>query len=171
MDIAFQDQIVGNHCWGCSPTNESGLHIKSFWSGDESVCTWNPGGHHAAAEWRHHREHHRLPLYIPHLLALLWGGGARHRGARRGTGSNRVARASLTTPGCGSTVSGDQPPFRLASFCAENRAMQPRRLPLGSYLAKVPAYAYNGAVPRGAWVIPERHGSLGVLRTGHTLNT
>ena len=49
MDIAFQDQIVGNHCWGCSPTNESGLHIKSFWSGDESVCTWNPGGHHSAA--------------------------------------------------------------------------------------------------------------------------
>ena len=49
MDIAFQDQMVGNHCWGCSPTNASGLHIKSFWSGDESVCTWNPGGHHSAA--------------------------------------------------------------------------------------------------------------------------
>ncbi len=45
---AFQDQIVGNHCWGCSPDNEVGLQIKSFWSGDESVCTWEASAHHAA---------------------------------------------------------------------------------------------------------------------------
>ncbi len=49
MEPAFQDQLKGNHCWGCSPTNASGLHIKSFWSGDEAVCSWNPGEQHSAA--------------------------------------------------------------------------------------------------------------------------
>lgn len=39
---AFQDQIPGNHCWGCGPLNEHGLQIKSFWDGDESVCRWTP---------------------------------------------------------------------------------------------------------------------------------
>lgn len=49
MKAAFQDQTKGNHCWGCSPANDSGLHVKSFWSGDEAICSWNPGEEHSAA--------------------------------------------------------------------------------------------------------------------------
>jgi acyl-coenzyme A thioesterase PaaI-like protein len=40
--LAFQDQIPGNHCWGCGPLNEHGLQIKSYWDGEESVCRWTP---------------------------------------------------------------------------------------------------------------------------------
>ena len=45
---AFQDQITDNHCWGCGSSNERGLRIKSYWSGDESVCTWHPNEYHMA---------------------------------------------------------------------------------------------------------------------------
>lgn len=45
---AFQDLIPGNHCWGCGPLNEHGLHIKSRWAGDEAVCIWRPSPEHAA---------------------------------------------------------------------------------------------------------------------------
>jgi acyl-coenzyme A thioesterase PaaI-like protein len=46
---AFQEQINGNHCWGCGGLNEHGLKIKSYWSGDEAVCTWQPQEYHCAA--------------------------------------------------------------------------------------------------------------------------
>ena len=29
-----------NYCWSRGSLNEHGLGIKSYWSGDESVCTW-----------------------------------------------------------------------------------------------------------------------------------
>jgi len=45
---AFQDEISGNHCWGCGSANDKGLQIKSYWSGDEAVCTWQPQAHHCA---------------------------------------------------------------------------------------------------------------------------
>jgi acyl-coenzyme A thioesterase PaaI-like protein len=45
---AFQDKIPGNYCWGCGNINEHGLQIKSYWSGDEAVCTWQPKPYHAA---------------------------------------------------------------------------------------------------------------------------
>ncbi len=45
---SFQDQIAGNHCWGCGPDNEKGLRIKSHWDGEESVCIWTPGPEHTA---------------------------------------------------------------------------------------------------------------------------
>jgi acyl-coenzyme A thioesterase PaaI-like protein len=44
----FQDFIPGNHCWGCGPLNEHGLHIKSRWDGDDAVCIWRPSAEHAA---------------------------------------------------------------------------------------------------------------------------
>ena len=44
---AFQDGIGGNHCWGCG-ANEHGLQIKSYWSGDEAICTWQPQAYHVA---------------------------------------------------------------------------------------------------------------------------
>ncbi len=40
---AFQDSIPHNHCWGCGTLNEKGLHLKSAWEGDESVCRIRPG--------------------------------------------------------------------------------------------------------------------------------
>lgn len=45
---AFQDEISDNLCWGCGPTNEHGLQIKSSWDGDESVCTFRPMPQHMA---------------------------------------------------------------------------------------------------------------------------
>jgi acyl-coenzyme A thioesterase PaaI-like protein len=47
-EMAFQDAIPGNHCWGCGPLNEHGLQIKSYWNGDESICRWTPFPWHAA---------------------------------------------------------------------------------------------------------------------------
>jgi acyl-coenzyme A thioesterase PaaI-like protein len=29
-----------SYCWGCGRNNEHGLRIKSYWQGDEAVCTW-----------------------------------------------------------------------------------------------------------------------------------
>jgi acyl-coenzyme A thioesterase PaaI-like protein len=46
--LSFQEQMPGNHCWGCGQDNERGLRIKSYWSGDESVCTWQPEDYHTA---------------------------------------------------------------------------------------------------------------------------
>jgi len=39
---AIQDQIPGNHCYGCGPENPLGMQIKSHWDGDESVCVYQP---------------------------------------------------------------------------------------------------------------------------------
>lgn len=47
-EVAFQDAIPGNHCWGCGPLNEHGLQIKSRWDGDTSLCRWTPLPWHAA---------------------------------------------------------------------------------------------------------------------------
>jgi acyl-coenzyme A thioesterase PaaI-like protein len=41
---AFQDLIPDNRCYGCGPQNHSGLRIKSFWEGEESVCVYLNGG-------------------------------------------------------------------------------------------------------------------------------
>ena len=41
-DVAFQDLLPGNHCWGCGPDAKDGLRIRSFWDGPEAVCTWTP---------------------------------------------------------------------------------------------------------------------------------
>jgi acyl-coenzyme A thioesterase PaaI-like protein len=45
---AIQDAIPGNHCWGCGTLNPQGLHIKSYWDGDTTVCTFQAAPHHAA---------------------------------------------------------------------------------------------------------------------------
>jgi acyl-coenzyme A thioesterase PaaI-like protein len=47
-DWAFQDMMKGHHCFGCGVLNEKGLQIKSYWSGDESICRWLPASHHMA---------------------------------------------------------------------------------------------------------------------------
>lgn len=35
-------------CYGCGPANEKGLRIRSFDSGTDIVCEWQPSPHHAA---------------------------------------------------------------------------------------------------------------------------
>lgn len=37
---SFQDYMPGNVCFGCGKENEKGLHIQSYWDGEESVCEW-----------------------------------------------------------------------------------------------------------------------------------
>lgn len=45
---AFQDYYPDNysHCYGCGKLNAKGLHIQSFWEGDEGVCHFDPLPHH-----------------------------------------------------------------------------------------------------------------------------
>jgi acyl-coenzyme A thioesterase PaaI-like protein len=47
---AFQDHYPDDlsHCYGCGRLNERGLQIKSFWDGEETVCTFLPSPHHMA---------------------------------------------------------------------------------------------------------------------------
>ncbi len=46
---AFQDLILGNHCYGCGIENPSGLSIKSYWDGlEETVCSFSPETFHSA---------------------------------------------------------------------------------------------------------------------------
>lgn len=52
---AFQD-LVDWQCFACGRLNEHGLKIRSYWSGDETVCTWQPD-----------------PLYIGHPERLHAG--------------------------------------------------------------------------------------------------
>ena len=40
---AIQDELgIENWCYGCGPENPEGLKIKSYWDGDETVCTFLP---------------------------------------------------------------------------------------------------------------------------------
>lgn len=45
---AFQDYYPDalSHCYGCGRLNEHGLHIKSYWDGQESVCVFQPRSYH-----------------------------------------------------------------------------------------------------------------------------
>jgi len=49
-DKAFQDYYPDRWslCYGCGRLNEHGLHIKSYWDGDEAVCTFTPRPYHTA---------------------------------------------------------------------------------------------------------------------------
>ncbi|MBN7797288.1 PaaI family thioesterase [Parahaliea mediterranea] len=44
----IQDQIRGNHCFGCSPDNPHGHHIKSAWDGERAICHFAPEPWHCA---------------------------------------------------------------------------------------------------------------------------
>ncbi len=47
---AFQDYYPEPvaHCYGCGRLNERGLQIKSYWDGDEAICTFTPREYHTA---------------------------------------------------------------------------------------------------------------------------
>jgi acyl-coenzyme A thioesterase PaaI-like protein len=47
---SFQDYYPESfsHCYGCGTKNDHGLHIASFWDGDESIATFHPKEYHLA---------------------------------------------------------------------------------------------------------------------------
>ncbi len=47
---AFQDYYPDDlaQCYGCGRLNEHGLHVKSYWDGEESVSTFVPRPYHTA---------------------------------------------------------------------------------------------------------------------------
>jgi acyl-coenzyme A thioesterase PaaI-like protein len=47
---AFQDYYPDelSHCYGCGRLNPHGLHIKSYWDGDETVAVFTPKPYHVA---------------------------------------------------------------------------------------------------------------------------
>jgi acyl-coenzyme A thioesterase PaaI-like protein len=46
--LSVQDQIPDNHCWGCGADNQQGLHLKSFWDGEQADARFLPAGAFAA---------------------------------------------------------------------------------------------------------------------------
>ncbi len=50
QDKAFQDYYPDHlsHCYGCGRLNRKGLKIRSFWDGEETVCTFTPQEQHSA---------------------------------------------------------------------------------------------------------------------------
>lgn len=49
-DKSFQDYYPESlrHCYGCGAENPHGLHIRSFWDGEESVAIFHPQEYHLA---------------------------------------------------------------------------------------------------------------------------
>jgi acyl-coenzyme A thioesterase PaaI-like protein len=49
-ESSFQDHYPDDwaHCYGCGRLNQHGLHIQSYWEGDQSVCTFQPKPYHVA---------------------------------------------------------------------------------------------------------------------------
>ncbi len=47
---AFQDYYPDDlaQCYGCGRLNQHGLQIKSYWEGEDSVCTFMPRPEHSA---------------------------------------------------------------------------------------------------------------------------
>ena len=47
---SFQDFYPDNYavCYGCGRLNPLGLHVRSFWEGEESVCSFEPRAEHTA---------------------------------------------------------------------------------------------------------------------------
>jgi acyl-coenzyme A thioesterase PaaI-like protein len=46
---SLQEQIPHNHCFGCGPDNESGLRLRSYWSGQgPSIARFQPAPEHCA---------------------------------------------------------------------------------------------------------------------------
>lgn len=47
---AFQEYYPDHfsRCYACGRLNAHGLRIKSYWDGDETVCTYSPDGRYTA---------------------------------------------------------------------------------------------------------------------------
>jgi acyl-coenzyme A thioesterase PaaI-like protein len=49
-ELSFQEYYpdILAHCYGCGTLNEHGHHVRSYWAGEESVCTFTPAPYHTA---------------------------------------------------------------------------------------------------------------------------
>jgi acyl-coenzyme A thioesterase PaaI-like protein len=49
---AFQDCYPDSlsHCYGCGRLNEHGLHLKSYWDGEETIAVFRPQPYHTAIQ-------------------------------------------------------------------------------------------------------------------------
>jgi acyl-coenzyme A thioesterase PaaI-like protein len=105
---SFQDYYPDHlaHCYGCGRLNEFGLQIKSYWDGDETVCTVQPQPYHLA-----------IPGYV-------YGGFIASIIDCHGTGS--AAAAAHRTEG--SEMDTD-PPFRFVTAALHVDYLRPT--PLG----------------------------------------
>jgi acyl-coenzyme A thioesterase PaaI-like protein len=47
---SFQDYYPDSlsHCYGCGRLNEAGLHVRSYWDGEQTVCSFTPRPVHTA---------------------------------------------------------------------------------------------------------------------------
>ncbi len=47
---SFQDYYddTVSYCYGCGRLNAAGLQLKSYWDGDEAVCSYTPKPYHTA---------------------------------------------------------------------------------------------------------------------------
>jgi hypothetical protein len=50
IESAFQDSGSVTHCFGCGADNPDGLQIKSYWDGNDAVCTWTPARYHIGGD-------------------------------------------------------------------------------------------------------------------------
>jgi len=48
MDRPIQDFYVDSICFGCGRDNRDGLHVQTYWNGEEGVCHFVPKPHHTA---------------------------------------------------------------------------------------------------------------------------
>jgi acyl-coenzyme A thioesterase PaaI-like protein len=111
QEKAFQDYYPDQfaRCYGCGRLNEHGLHIRSFWDGDEAVAVFEPKPYHTA-----------IPGYVyGGLLASLidcHGTGTASAAAYRAAGREM----------------GSDPPFRFvtASLHVEYKLPTPIGVPL-----------------------------------------
>lgn len=76
--IAFQDLYPEDYtnCYGCGRNNPAGLHLKSYWDGEESVC------HHTPA-----------PQYTGGVPGFLYGGMIASLMDCHGAGTAAAAKA------------------------------------------------------------------------------
>lgn len=105
---AFQDYYPDHlsYCYGCGRLNEHGLQIKSYWDGDETVCTFTPRPYHIA-----------IPGYVyGGLIASLIDC---HCTGTAAAAAYRAARREMDT----------EPPFRFVTAALHVNYLRPT--PLG----------------------------------------
>jgi acyl-coenzyme A thioesterase PaaI-like protein len=101
---SFQDYYPDDlsHCYGCGRLNDHGLHLKSYWDGDETVATFLPGPYHMA-----------IPGYV-------YGGLIASIIDCHGTGS--AAAAAYRDDG---REMGTEPPFRFVTASLQVQYVRP----------------------------------------------
>ena len=122
---AFQDQYPDElaHCYGCGRLNPEGLHVQSYWDGEESVARYVPRPYHIA-----------LPgfVYGGLLASLLDCHGT-------GTAAAAASRAEGKAIGQDPTLAGRMhrmTPLQQAAFVGQISAALAARVP---QISKAPA--------------------------------